>query len=68
MEQLGPFHFFFTLSSAEMRWNEVTLSIVNCLGDKIIYDDGWKDDESKILVEKSGKINKQYAEGGLNKT
>ena len=29
MEQLGPFHFFFTLSCAEMKWPEVTTAILH---------------------------------------
>ena len=29
IEQLGPFHFFFTLSSAEMKWPEVTTAILH---------------------------------------
>ena len=39
MEQLGPFHFFFTLSAAEMKWPEVSTSILHSQGDinKIIY-------------------------------
>ena len=48
MEQLGPFHFFFTLSSAEMKWSEVTVNILHTLGKKISYEDGWEEDETKI--------------------
>ena len=28
IEQLGPFHFFFTLSCAESRWREVMTSLL----------------------------------------
>ena len=58
MEQLGPFHFFFTLSAAEMLWPEVSTSILHSQGciDKIIYQKGWEYDEKLILVvDKDGK-------------
>ena len=51
MEQLGPFNFFFTLSSAEMKWPEVTCSILHTLGKVISYEDGWEEDESKIKID-----------------
>ena len=35
MEQLGPFQFFFTLSSAEMHWPEVAVAILHTIGKKI---------------------------------
>ena len=52
MEQLGPFHFFFTLSAAEMRWPEVTTSILHYEGmiDKIVYRQGWEFDENNIDI------------------
>ena len=52
MEQLGQFHFFFTLSSAEMKWPEVTTSILNSEGniDKIIYNQGWEESDENIEV------------------
>ena len=34
MEQLGPFQFFFTLSSAEMHWPEVATSILHTIRKK----------------------------------
>ena len=51
MEQLGPFHFFFTLSCAEMKWPEVTTSILHTLGNKISYEPGWENDEAKIKID-----------------
>ena len=53
MEQLGPFHFFFTLSAAEMLWPEVTTAILQYENqiDKIIYETGWEDDEEKINIK-----------------
>ena len=52
MEQLGPFHFFFTLSAAEKKWPEVATSILHSKGniEKIIYQKGWEHDEELILV------------------
>ena len=56
MEQLGPFHFFFTLSAAEMRWPEVTTSILHYEKsiDKIVYHLGWEQDERNIRIYKNG--------------
>ena len=51
MEQLGPFHFFLTLSSAEMKWPEVTANILHTLGHKIFYENGWEEDDSKIKID-----------------
>ena len=50
MEQLGPFHFFVTLSAAEMHWPEVTTSILHIQGKKIIYESGWEEDEDKVKI------------------
>ena len=52
MEQLGPFHFFFTLSAAEMKWPEVTTAILHYEQqiDKIIYKPGWEEDEGQIEI------------------
>jgi hypothetical protein len=51
MEQLGQFHFFFTLSAAEMHWPEVATSVLHSLGTKISYEDGWEEDEAKIMID-----------------
>ena len=51
MEQLGQFHFFFTLSCAEMKWPEATTSILHTLGHKISYETGWEEDETKIKID-----------------
>ena len=51
MEQLGLFHFFVTLSAAEMNWPEVTTAILHLQGKKIIYEDGWEEDEDKIKIQ-----------------
>ena len=61
MEQLGPFHFFFTLSAAEMLWPEVTTAILQYENqiDKIIYETGWEDDEEKIKLYFRGKAEPQ---------
>ena len=56
MEQLGPFHFFFTLSAAEMRWPEVTTAILHYEQkiEKILYQPGWEEDEEKIKIYSIG--------------
>ena len=51
MEQLGPFHFFLTLSSAEMNWPEVTVNILYTLGHKITYEKGWEEEDSNIKID-----------------
>ena len=51
MEQLGPFHFFLTLSSAEMNWPEFTANILHTLGHKISYENGWEEDDTKIKID-----------------
>ena len=35
IEALGPFHCFFTLSSAEKRWHQVAVAILEKEGHKI---------------------------------
>ena len=56
MEQLGPFHFFFTLSAAEMKWPEVTTAILHYDNQiqKIVYEEGWEFDEEKIQIYFNG--------------
>ena len=60
MEQLGPFHFFFTLSAAEKKWPEVATSILHSQGniEKIIYQKGWQHDEELILVDPEDYLRK----------
>ena len=57
MEQLGPFTFFFTLSSAEMRWPEVILSILHTNEEvkNISYNPGWEEDENNIIIHYEDK-------------
>ena len=56
MEQLGPFHFFFTLSAAEMRWPEVTTAILHYENeiDKIVYKENWESSEENIEIYLNG--------------
>ena len=56
MEQLGPFTFFFTLSAAETKWQEVTTAILHHdqLVDKIVYKTGWEADNDKIIIYLNG--------------
>ena len=52
MDTFGPFHFFFTLSAAEKKWPEVTSAILHYEEiedlEKVVYEDGWEYDSSKI--------------------
>ena len=61
MEQLGPFHFFFTLSAAERKWQDVTTAILHYdqKTDKIAYEKGWEHDDSKIIIHLIGWENGQ---------
>ena len=53
---MGPFHFFFTLSAAEMLWPEVTTAILHYEQEieKIVYEVGWETDEEKIMIYSKG--------------
>ena len=55
VKQLGPFHVFYTISCAEMRWSEVFVSILRRKGYKVEYlEDAngiWDGDDEKIMVE-----------------
>ena len=58
LDNLGPFQFFFTLSCADMRWNENFSAILRKLGVRIEYEvlpDGsektWVKDKNDQLVE-----------------
>ena len=53
VKQLGPFHVFFTLSCAELRWFEIFVSILKQMGVKLIEgkENGkWTGKEDDILV------------------
>ena len=53
MEQLGPFHIFFTLSCAEMRWPSVAAEVFRTIGNgriKIHYKDDWDGSAEKVTV------------------
>ena len=68
MEQLGGFHFFFTLSSAESKqklWPEVERSILHSLGNVITYEPGWEKDESKVMID--GVPLPKYREENINR-
>ena len=49
-EQLGPFHAFFTLSCAEMRWTEVVTSILELGGNEINWDRWVKDMKDENIM------------------
>ena len=51
IEQMGPFQFFFTLSCAELRWDEVLISILSQEGKSI--------DEIKRLQEEVSALRQE---------
>ena len=56
MEQLGPFHLFYTLSCAEMRWPSVLAEVLRTLEkDKIqiCYPEDWDGKAESIIVKTS---------------
>ena len=61
LDNLGPFHLFFTLSCADMRWDENFASILQEKGFQIRYNI-IKDDEDNwdVLVEAKKRGDEQY--------
>jgi hypothetical protein len=51
VSQLGPFHIFFTLSCGEMRWSEVTTSILQQANHKIEFTTPWNGRDENIFVD-----------------
>ena len=67
LEQLGPFHLFFTLSCAEMQWPEVISSILQENGHHITFDcSPWDGEMNSIKVD--GIPLDEYYDGMSNKT
>ena len=68
MEQLGPFHLFYTLSCAEMRWPSVLAEVLRTIvkGIEICYPDKWDGKAESILIKTSKEvqtaINKKYGQ------
>ena len=63
MEQLGPFHIFFTFSCAEMRWPSVIAEVFKVVKDgKLIVtyeldeNEEWDGRWESITIDESGKI------------
>ena len=53
VKQLGPFHVFFTLSCAELRWAEIFVSILTLMGVKVIHGNvngEWNGKDDEIYV------------------
>ena len=53
LENVGPFHFFYTLSCGDMRWDENFSSILKEKGYNIIWSAGNNilEDSSTVIVE-----------------
>ena len=67
MEQLGPFHIFFTLSCAEMRWPSVISEVFRTIGNgkiKIHYDDNWDGTAETITVTQVNEHGEQEEMNG----
>ena len=69
IDNFGPFHWFYTLSCADMRWNENFSSILRERGYKIIWKKDKNSEESrvenvKVFVEfrKEGKLEEKILE------
>ena len=56
MDQLGPFHFFFTLSCADKRWDEVFVAILRQEGLQIIYKPAKQDNQDRDGRNPDGKF------------
>ena len=52
IEQLGPFHIFFTLSCGEKRWPEIAASILQSNGHTVTFSASpWDGDSSTIKID-----------------
>ena len=59
VKQLGPFHVFFTISCAEMKWSEVFVAILRRRGHKVDFiegENGWNGQDDKIIVNGETKL------------
>ena len=50
VNQLGPFHVFYTFSCGEMRWPEVFLTLLKRNGYEVINPPDWDGHEEDLLV------------------
>ena len=56
LDNLGPFHFFFTISCADIRWNENFSTILRKLNISIQYEfDGKGEEKVNVKFENKGK-------------
>ena len=53
---MEPFHFFFTLSCAEVRWQEVSISILKSLGHEITFTSQLSENDVNIDVFVDGTL------------
>ena len=59
VKQLGPFHVFFTISCAEMKWSEVFVAILRRRGEKVEFIDdenGWNGKDENIIVNDKDQL------------
>ena len=59
MEQLGPFHVFYTLSCAEMRWPSVLAEVLRTIEKgkiEICYSENWDGKAESIIVKTSKEV------------
>ena len=55
VNQLGPFHVFYTFSCGEMRWAEVFLTLLCREGYKVTVPSEWNGNENELIVEENGE-------------
>ena len=59
VKQLGPFHVFFTISCAEMKWSEVFVAILRSRGEKVEFiedENGWNGKDENIIVNDKDQL------------
>ena len=67
IEQLGPFHLFFTLSCAEHKWPEIITALLQAEGNSITFSTSpWDGEEDSIFVNDIPL--KEYCAGLNNKS
>ena len=70
LDNLGPFNFFFTLSCADMRWDENFSTILRILGFKIEYEvSSAEKDKTMVVFGENQKMEiKEYLESHVDES